>query len=391
MKPTILTICLAAAFTACEKHQAPSEPQPKAVRTVTAELTAGSTVVRYSGIVSPDTQVDLMFRVAGFVEQVGSAGGRELQAGDFVNAGTVLARLRPTEYQTRVSYAQAVAADAAASLEALKAQLSEAHASLVQAERDFERATSLLAEKAMTKADFDAVEARRNGASARRDAITAQLTAQQARIEGAAAQQKEAGVSLGDTALVAPFPGVLIAKKIARGSLVGAGTPAFVIADTRVAKVTFGVPDLALASFRAGETLIVNTESMPDHEFRGRVSSIGASADPSSRSFPVEVSIPNAAQALKVGMVATVVVAAVPDASKAPAIPLAAVVKSPSGYGVYTVSSNNGGDRVRLQPVTLGPVRGNAVVITAGLNHGQRVVATGGLQLADGERVKQIP
>ncbi len=82
------------------------------------------------------------------------------------------------------------------------------------------------------------------------------------------------------------------------------------------------------------------------------------------------------------------------DGAPQPSIPLAAVVKSPDaqgGYGVYAVESRDGGERVHLQPVSLGPVRGNAVVITAGLAAGQRIVATAGLQLSDGERVRQIP
>jgi multidrug efflux system membrane fusion protein len=393
MTRNILTISLiAATFTACDKQQT-SERQPTAVRTVAAQVTSMSNDVRYSGIVAPDTQVDLAFRVTGYVEQLGMARDgagrmREIQEGDFIGAGTTLARLRPTEYQTRVTYAQAVAADAAASLSALKAQLSEVEASLLQAQRDHERASSLFSEKAMTKADFDAVQARRDAASAKREAVTAQIAAQQARIEGAGAQHREAAVSLSDTVLVTPFPAVVIDKRVARGSLVGAGAPAFVLADTRVAKVSFGVPDLALAGFNPGDTLTVVAEALPDREFRGRVSSIAAAADPTSRVFAVEVSIPNSDQALKVGMVATVIVSGARDSSPAPSIPLAAVVKSPSGYGVYTV---DGTDRVRLQPVTLGSVKGNSVVITAGLNPGQRVVAAGGLQLSDGEAVKQIP
>jgi RND family efflux transporter MFP subunit len=393
MKRTVISICcIAACFSACRKPQA-VERQPTAVRTIAVEPAASPNDVRYSGIVAPDTQVDLAFRVAGYVDHIGMVRDgigrlRELQEGDLIPAGAPLARLRSTEYQTRVTYAQAVSADAAASLSALNAQLSEAEASEVQAERDFERASSLLADQAMTRADFDAVEARRKAASARRDAIAAQIMAQKARIDGAAAQHREAGVSLGDTTLVAPFPGVLIAKRIARGSLVGAGTPAFVLADARVAKVSFGVPDLALAHFKPGDALTVTAEALPDREFHGRVTSIAASADPASRVFAVEVSIPNSDQALKIGMVATVILAGVQDPSPQPSVPLAAVVRSPGGYGVYTVDR---GDRVRLQPVTLGPVRGNAVMITAGLHLGQRVVATGGLQLADGEAVKQIP
>ena len=399
MNRNILAICLAAAvFSACQKQET-AEPQPTAVRTVAAELATASNDIRYSGVVAPDTQVDLAFRVAGYVEQIGQARDgagrmRELQEGDSVVAGTMLARLRTTEYQTRLNYSQAVAADATASLAALQAQLSEAEASLAQATKDFERASTLFAEKAMTKADFDAVEARRNSTAARRESVAAQITAQRARIEGASAQQKDASISLGDTTLAAPFPGVVIAKRIALGSLAGAGTPAFTIADTRVAKVSFGVPDVALKGFKPGDMLAVHAEALPDRDFRGRVTTISASADPASRAFAVEVSIPNEAQLLKVGMVATVIVAGARDAKPLPAIPLAAVVKSSAaqgGYGVYAIETRDGSDRVRLLPVSLGPVRGNAVVIAAGLSPGQRIVASGGLQLADGERVKQIP
>jgi len=140
--------------------------------------------------------------------------------------------------------------------------------------------------------------------------------------------------------------------------------------------------------------LAVHAEALPDRDFQGRVTTISASADPASRAFAVEVSIPNEAQLLKVGMVATVIVAGARDAKPLPAIPLAAVVKSSAaqgGYGVYAIETRDGSDRVRLLPVSLGPVRGNAVVIAAGLSPGQRIVASGGLQLADGERVKQIP
>jgi len=396
MNRNFLLICLAAlTVVGCQKHT-PVERQPTAVRTVAAEMTTTSNEVRYSGIVEPDTQVDLAFRVGGYVEHIGtvrdsSGRQRELEEGDFVAGGTVLARLRPSEYQTRVSYAQAVAADAAASLNALKAQLSEAEAALVQAARDYDRARTLFAEKALTKADFDAAEARHNTSAARRDAIVEQIGAQKARVEGAGAQHKEASITLGDTTISAPFPGVIIAKKIARGSLAGAGTPAFVIADTRIAKVSFGVPDLALSSFKPGDALAVTAEALPGREFRGRISTIAPAADPATRVFSVEVAIPNGMQLLKTGMVATVVVAGVKDTTPAPSIPLAAVVKAPNGYGVYTVEHQQGADRVRLQPVSLGAVRGNAVVITAGIQPGQRIVSTAGLQLVDGERVQQIP
>ncbi|MBX9602945.1 MAG: efflux RND transporter periplasmic adaptor subunit [Bryobacteraceae bacterium] len=374
-------------LTGCKKEEHAAERQPVAVRTVAAEITNDTNEIRYSGIVMPNTQVDLAFRIPGYVEQIGMAGSRELQEGDVVAAGTVLARLRASEYQTRVGYAQSVAADATASLEGLRAQLNEAEAGLAQAVSDFDRASALFSERALTKADFDAAQTRKNTAAARKDALLAQLAAQRARIEGAGTQQREASLTLADTILTAPFAGVVISKRIARGSLVSAGAPAFAIADTRTAKVSFGVPDMALGSFPAGRTLTVSAEAIPDQQFQGTISTISPAADPTSRVFGVEVAIPNAKQLLRIGMVATVIAAPKKEPTQTPSIPLAAVVKSPSDYGVYTVEQN----KAHLQPVTLGAVRGNAVAIVAGLNPGQRVIATGGLQLADGEEVKLIP
>lgn len=388
MRRVIVTISLAAAlFTGCQQQEQAARRQPVAVRTVAAEISNETNEARYSGIVTPNTQADLAFRIPGYVEQIGMTGNRELQEGDYVAAGTMLARLRASEYQTKVGYASSVAAGAAASLDGLLAQLSEAEANLVQAASDFERAQALFSERALTKADFDAAQASKNAAAARKEAMTAQIAAQRARIEGAGTQHTEASLTLADTVLTAPFAGVLISKRIARGSLVTAGAPAFVIADTRTAKVSFGVPDMALSNFPPGRLLAVGAEAIPDRQFLGTVAIISPAADPTSRVFGVEVAIPNASQALKIGMVATVIAAGKKEPVQTPSVPLAAVVKSPSGYGVYTVENN----RVRLQPVTLGAVRGNAVAITTGLNPGQRVIATGGLQLTDGEEVRLIP
>lgn len=388
MNRLMATIGLAAAVhSGCQKQAPVAARQPVAVRTVAAEPVPDSGEIRYSGIVAPDTQVDLAFRIPGYVEWIGTAGGRDLQEGDLVAAGTILARLRSTEYQTKVSYAESVAAGASASLKAVEAQAREADAGLTQAERDFERAKALFAEKALTRADFDAAEARKNAAVARRAAAAEEIAAQRARIDGAGSQQKEASITLNDTQLAAPFPGVILAKRATRGSLVSAGAPVFVLADTRTAKVAFGVPDLALRSFRPGGMLSVFAEAIPDHQFRGRISSIAPAADPANRVFAVEVSIPNPARLLKIGMVATVVTAAHDQPSKAPSVPLAAVVRSGNGFGVFVVEK----DRARLRPVTIGEVRGNAAAVTSGLNAGDRVIATGGLQLNDGDEVRQIP
>ena len=82
------------------------------------------------------------------------------------------------------------------------------------------------------------------------------------------------------------------------------GAPAFVIADTRVVKVVFGVPDTMIQRIRLGDLQRISTLTFPG-EIPGRVTSISPSADPKSRVFSVEVSIANADNRLKPGMIAT--------------------------------------------------------------------------------------
>jgi multidrug efflux pump subunit AcrA (membrane-fusion protein) len=382
-------VVAALTFTGCAPKEAQDQKkaEPVAVRTTAVELVENSAELQYSGVVAPDTQTELAFRIPGYIEQLGQMYGREVQEGDVVPAGFVLARLRKSEYAIRSSYAQTASADATATLGGLRAQTAEAETALQHATLEWNRAKTLFEAKALTRADYDAVQAKRDAAAARRDAASAQVAAQQARIDGANANLKATEIDLGDTALTAPFPGIVVSKRVARGTLATAGAAAFVLADTRIAKIAFSVPDLAVANLRLGEFLTVRSEAFDGMEFRGRISQIGASADAADRSFPVELSIPNPQQKLRVGMVVSVNQQNGAKREPSPAIPLSAVVKTGNSFAVYKVD----GTHVRLQAITLGEALGSRVAVASGLVPGEKVVSMAGLQLSDGEAVRIIP
>jgi multidrug efflux pump subunit AcrA (membrane-fusion protein) len=90
------------------------------------------------------------------------------------------------------------------------------------------------------------------------------------------------------------------------GDLGQPGATAFILADTRAVKVTFGAPDTMIGALQSGSTIGVTTESMPDRTFNGRVARVAPAADPKTRSFDVEIRIDNAANELKPGMVASI-------------------------------------------------------------------------------------
>jgi multidrug efflux system membrane fusion protein len=325
--------------------------------------------VRFSAVVMPDTQVPLAFRVPGYVTSLHKVRGadgmvRDIGEGDRVTRGTVLARLRGTEYVDKVLQAGS--------------QTEAAGVAVEKAKLDYDRATRLFNSGSLTKPEFDAAQA--------------QFNATQAQLRGARALKSEASVALHDTSITAPMSGDIVKKAIDVGSFVGPGTLAFVVARTDRVKVIFGVPDVTVRTLRIGTPVNLTTEALPGRTFVAKVSRIAAAADPQTRNFEVEVAIPNSQHLLKPGMIASLQLAAPkPVAQPLPAVPLSAMVQSPNGaYGVFTIATGKGGSVARFHPVEVGEVHGTQIEITRGLSNGETIITTGASILKDGQQVEVL-
>jgi RND family efflux transporter MFP subunit len=325
---------------------------------------------RYSVSLSPSTQVDLAFKVGGYVQGIQQVQGPDgerhiLQAGDHVRQGVVLARLRESDYAVKLNQAASNEADA--------------KANFTQAKLDYERAQNLYAAQSLTKSDYDAARARYESA--------------QAKLRGATESRKEAEISLQDSTLKAPLDGVILKRNIEVGSLVSAGTVAFVLADTSVVKALFGVPDIVVQPIRLGQQLAITTEAIPGTRFQGHITKIDPSADPTSRVFQIEVKIPNPDNNLRAGMIAVVDLPPAQEAPHALTVPLSAVVRPPGQreYTVYVVETREGETVVHRRSVKLGSVMGNRVVVAEGLTRGDTIVVKGTTQIVDGEQVRVLP
>jgi RND family efflux transporter MFP subunit len=353
---------------ACSEHET-SQPEVTAVEVAAVREIASGGGLRYSATVEPDAQVAVAFRVSGYVENVA------VEEGDRVSRGTVLARIRASDYAEKLGQASASQAEAQAALE--------------QARGDLARARTLFSANALTKPELDAA--------------VAGLEISQARVNRGRAAAGEANLALRDTALVAPIDGVILRRNVERGDLGTPGATAFVLADTRIVKVMFGAPDTMIRSLRPGQTIDVSTESMPERTFSGRIARIAPSADPKTRNFDVELHIENASNELKPGMVASLEI----ENGSAPllAIPLDAVVRGGqailpvqgekgqaglpvlhSQYAVYVVENG----KARARGVELGDPMGNLVALRAGLQNGDRVVVSGPALLVDGQAVRVV-
>src|SRR5205085_11970078 len=101
----------------CSHSRAADDPaQAKAIRVGTVSLVREAEAAKYSAILTPNAQVELAFRVPGYVVELYRTKGadghlRPLEPGAPVVAGTVLARIRPTDYQVVVDKARGAKED----------------------------------------------------------------------------------------------------------------------------------------------------------------------------------------------------------------------------------------------------------------------------------------
>jgi multidrug efflux system membrane fusion protein len=418
---TLITALALIALTIGCKTKA-QEKTVKPVKAKTVETHSGTSSVRYSASIRPSSQVEIAFKVGGYVESIKNAEGRHIQAGDVVMKGAVLAGLRQSDYAAKVNEARSQTGEARSTLDTNNAQLKEAitavetsraqlrdsEAALTRARLDFERAEALFSTQSITKPDYDAAKERFQVNTAKFEAAKAQLAVAEAKVNTARFQigvaesrvktteatVYTASIPLGDAQLRAPMSSVVIERKIEIGQLVSTGTPAFVLADLSSVKAAFGVPDLSLKNFNLGDTLTMTTDAVPGTEFTGHISRISPAADQSSRVFDVEVTIPNAQGQLKPGMIASMVVNESGVSTEVPVVPLTSITRSkadPNAYAVLVIEEAAGRHIARLRNVTLGESYGNSVAVNSGVKPGEIVITTGVTQVADGEEVRVMP
>jgi multidrug efflux system membrane fusion protein len=397
------------ALSACGKAEAPPEKPPRPVQVAAVEPVRAPHAARYSASIAPVTQVPVAFKSSGYVDALLQVRGadrraRDVQQGDLVTRGATLARVQQADYRARVQQADA--------------RVAQAQAAITKAKADLDRAEQLFAVKSLTQPDLDA-------ARLAHDSSRAQLAAASSDVELAHS-------ALQDTALTAPFAGVVLEKRIERGALAAPGSVAFVLGDVRSVKAVFGVPDTIVRTLKPGEPLTLTSDALPGRPFTGRVTSVSPAADPQTRTFSIEVTITNADTALKPGMIATVQLDA-PTRGRAAgnagergeaeagaeaavnSVPLASIVKTDagaagtagssgagsgsasggaaagSGYSVFVIDNTGGRTVARARAVTVGDVIGNAIEVSTGVRAGEQVITTGATLVKDGDPVRIIP
>ncbi|HVY56181.1 MAG TPA: efflux RND transporter periplasmic adaptor subunit [Thermodesulfobacteriota bacterium] len=341
------------------------------VRVKTAAPGEISGPLGFTATVNPYSEVNLDFKVDGYVreiKQVEGANGRmrDVQEGDEVTKGMALASIDDTEYASKVIEA--------------KSELGQAQASYVKGKADYDRTTTLYSTKSITINDYEHA--------------TKEYEVAKSQVEGAKAKVVGAQQNLDYCTLRSPMNGVIIERDVDVGSYVRPGTQGFVIADVTSVKVLFAVPDVILGDVKLGQEMAVSTESLKDRLFKGRVTAISPEAGSRSRVFNVEITIPNQDNALKPGMIASLALDTTGKETPVILLPLSSIVSSDKNsreFAVFVIGEKDGKSVAQKKDVILGSVYGNSVAVAEGLSAGEKVIVMGSQIVRDGEQVRIIP
>ncbi|RRD56622.1 efflux RND transporter periplasmic adaptor subunit [Comamonadaceae bacterium OH2545_COT-014] len=359
----ILALPLVAALllAACGKAP-PAEAPVRAVKLVTVAESRPVARHEYAGQVQARVQARLGFRVAGKVVE------RQVEPGQRVRAGQVLARLDARDYR--------LAADAA------RAQVTAA-----QTQRDLAAAELRRFQALRDKGFISSAEMDRRSAGLK----AAESGLQQARAQ-LAAQSNQAAYAQ----LAADADGVVTAVEAEPGQVVAAGQPVVWLARDGARDVVFAVPEDRVAALAVGQPVAVRLWA-GDARWQGEIREVAASADPVTRTFAVKAALQGPrADAVPLGATATVTAEAANGVAGGAAGAAAedAVIRLPTsalrqeGGQTAVWLLDEASMTVRAQPVQVSGVAGHEVLIASGLTPGMRVVASGVHVLEAGQKVR---
>ena len=300
-------------------------------------------------------------------------GGRLLsvnvQLGDRVRRGQILAKVEDREIVEQVRAAEA-------SQEVAKATIRQREADLNVAKLNFERSKNLFQRQLLAKQALDDAESRYLAAVAQLDLSTAQLSANAARLE-------ELKINLQHTSVASPVDGYVASRTVDAGAMVNTNTSIASVVDISRLRLVVNVVEKDLRMVSVGDVAEVEVDAYPGEKFHGKIARVAPVLDPATRTAAMEVEIPNSDNKLKPGMYARINLT-VEEKKNTLVAPKNAVIDFESKRGVWMPNEDN---RARFVPVKLGIDGGDQVEVLDGLQEGDKFVTTGAAAVRNNDQL----
>ena len=337
----VLCLLVIASLTACSRPDPLPEPI-RQLRVMEVGAIAGLQNAQLPGRARSADQVDLAFDVSGTLVE------RPVDIGTRVEEGDLIARLDPRDFKAKVRAAEADARNA---------------------ERNFARGKELLADKFISEAEFDRLEAR---------------------VDITQATQDVARKALSDSVIYAPFGGIIANIFVENFQSVPAKKVVARLLGVEVVEMVVNVSEQHITNLPLVELIEVEFDAYPGTRLPAKIVEVGTEATSTTRTFPVTLSMQqDAERKVLAGMAGIAYLSiALPETEQTSYIipPSALIGNAQSNASkVWVVGSDN---TVSTRAVKVGRISDGGIEILEGLSAGDKIATAGVHVLAEGQQVE---
>jgi RND family efflux transporter MFP subunit len=185
--------------------------------------------------------------------------------------------------------------------------------------------------------------------------------------------------------VISPINGVVDDKFMNKGEMSGPGIPILNIVDVSRVKITAGVPESYINDVRKGQSVTVTVDVLPGSGFDGKINYISPTLSAGSRTFEIEIIIENKDRVLKPEMNANIEISK-KEIEEAVVIQQDLIVDYGDEKYVFVLE----GDVAKKRTLEIGGRNENSVLVTKGLNAGDKLIYEGFQALNDNEKVQVV-
>jgi RND family efflux transporter MFP subunit len=340
------------------------------VRVATVEASPAAVSVTLPGTTAAFAAANIFARATGYIVK------RNVDIGDHVTRGDLLAQLAVPELDDQISQNEAM-------LDQLKSALDQAEASRRLQQVTWDRDAPLVEKGWVTRQQGTVDVQNLKGQEAAVAAAKHNVTAQENLVKQLYQNRDYASV-------VAPFNGVITQRNVDVGSLVQgnatSGTFMFEIMQEDVIRVMVYVPQDAAFGVAPGIEAILRVPEIPDREFPGKVTRIADALQPGTRTLLTEIDIPNPDGVLTPGIYCAIELR-IPRKTPSLSVPADAMIFNRNGMQVAVVSDG----KAEIRKVNVKRDLGTRVEVDSGIKAGDQVILNPPVTLVDGSKVQPRP